>query len=497
MRRSRTRQYNMIVGIALILALLMMVWGTGQNPIIQALYASVDFLAQFRFVGRALAIAALWWIVLAAVAVDILWSAGRKLRRVSSSFNRYERVRILRAFALGMAVWGYFLAYSLAGNSARLSLAFYNYALVNRLDALRFASLSDASRALWLCLLAALVMDTLLMAASQRLRWTKARVFGWRGLAVRAVQLILLIGIIAALVDIARVNSRLLPLTPLLSGFTPLYEYARGASPNTPFPDFQEVYSPFAFDAYYAEVRNWGLSEGWRPGATPGMIPKSAGGLLDLPRWAIVSNVYGGASLDIMERFVRDFVYRRRRCIALEPSSVEPCDLSAARPYAAVLYEKPDVLPYAFVASADVLVTNPAQLNRGNVIPVQVISHQQDTITIQAEPPATGGSRPTSVTDDYYLVVRETHFPGWQAFADGMPIDSTTLTTNQTAGQYEGFIGVRLLPGSHTYTLRFQPPGLAAGLVTFLISVVLAVFYLFPPKHNKSQLDNPAGSSNA
>jgi hypothetical protein len=310
-------------------------------------------------------------------------------------------------------------------------------------------------------------------------------------MATRAVRLVIVFGIMAALADIAQVNSQLMPLKPLLGSFTPFYEYARSASPDTPFPEFQETYSPFAFDAYDAEVRNWGLSEGWRPGATPGIIPDSAGSLINLPQWAIVTNVYGPVSQAISERFVQDFDYQRRRCITLkpQPSSVDPCDLSVELPHVAALYEKPDVLPYAFVASADALKTNPGSLNRDNVIPAQVISHQQDTITIRAAHPETEGSSPLSENDDYYLVVMETHFPGWQAFVDGSPVDSTTLATNRYGGEHEGFIGVRLLPGSHTYTLRFQPPGLAAGLVIFLISAVLAVFYLLPgkPQYDKSQ----------
>lgn len=381
-------------------------------------------------------------------------------------------------------VWSYFLLYSLGNNSARLRLAFGNVSLFRQLDALRFVTFADVVAGFWTLALAALVVDTLLLALPSLGTWTRAHRYNWRGIGTRGLRLLVLVVVVLALADILRVNSQLIRLQPLLASFKPLYAEARQADPDTPFPMFHEPYAPIAFDAYEAEVRNWGLSEGWRPGATPGIIPPEAGALNDLPRWAIVSNVYGGASLAFAADFVQQQGYEQRRCITLQPqpADVDPCNLAAEWPHVAVLYEKPDVLPYAFIAPADVLTTAPGTLNRDNVLPVRSVVHRQDTILIQAEKPAEEG--------DYYLVVRETHFPGWQAFADGTPVESTTLATRQGINRYEGFIGVRLLPGARAYTLQFQPPGLAAGIVIFLVTLVLVVFYLLPRRNEKSQPPN-------
>ncbi|MBZ0289756.1 MAG: hypothetical protein K8I30_19190, partial [Anaerolineae bacterium] len=68
---------GMLVVIALILGSLMMVWGAGQTGILQFLYTHISLLREFRFLGRTHAIAALWWIVLAGLAVDILWNNAR------------------------------------------------------------------------------------------------------------------------------------------------------------------------------------------------------------------------------------------------------------------------------------------------------------------------------------------------------------------------------------------------------------------------------------
>jgi hypothetical protein len=492
-RRGRSRKYGASPWLALGLALAMMVWGAGQTPIIQELYANIPLLAQFRYVGRALAVASLWWIVLAGLAAETLWETARRVAGVRPGFDDYDRARLRRALAAGTLAWVYFLVYSLAGNSTRLGLALGDYGALNRLDAQRFTSFTDAAGGLWVFLLAALLVDSLLLALAGALRRTLAGRFAGRDLGARALRLVIFALIAAALADIMQVNSQLLPITPLLGSFRPFYEYAHQADPDSPFPAFQEPYLPMAFDAYEMEVRNWGLSEGWRPGSPPGLIPPEAGTLTDLPRWLVVSNVYGGASRAYAENFAEQHGFQQRRCMTLQPQPVytNPCDLHVEVPFAAVLYELPSALPYAFVAPADILTTAPGSLQRDNVLPVERILHRQDTIAIQAERPAGNG--------DYYLVVRETHFPGWTAAADGLPVETVTLETNHSASRREGFIGVRLLPGRHTYTLRYQPPGLAAGVAIFLATLALAAFYLrpgtptVPPINKMSQPDNPAG----
>ncbi|MBL8155625.1 MAG: hypothetical protein JNM70_15690, partial [Anaerolineae bacterium] len=60
---------------ALILAPLMMVWGAGTTSVVPWLYTNIPLLGEFRFVGRALAFAALWWVVLAGIGLDLFWRA--------------------------------------------------------------------------------------------------------------------------------------------------------------------------------------------------------------------------------------------------------------------------------------------------------------------------------------------------------------------------------------------------------------------------------------
>jgi hypothetical protein len=60
-----------VVGVFLIV--LMTVWGAGGHPLIKWMYQNLPLLAQWRFVGRALAVASFWIAVLVAMRVDGLW----------------------------------------------------------------------------------------------------------------------------------------------------------------------------------------------------------------------------------------------------------------------------------------------------------------------------------------------------------------------------------------------------------------------------------------
>jgi hypothetical protein len=50
-------------------------WGSGQNPVIEWMYANIPLIGQWRFVGRMLGIVTFWIAVLAALRVDALWRA--------------------------------------------------------------------------------------------------------------------------------------------------------------------------------------------------------------------------------------------------------------------------------------------------------------------------------------------------------------------------------------------------------------------------------------
>lgn len=60
--------------VAILLVVLATLWGAGGNSVFIWLYKTVPFLGQWRFVGRALAVAAFWLAVLVAVRADSLWN---------------------------------------------------------------------------------------------------------------------------------------------------------------------------------------------------------------------------------------------------------------------------------------------------------------------------------------------------------------------------------------------------------------------------------------
>jgi hypothetical protein len=443
---------------ALLLALLMMAWAGGQAPILRELYARFPLLAEFRFIGRALAIAALWWIVLAGIAADTLWRAARDwLNPTSYAAGR----RLIRPLLAAVLIWLYLLIYSLAPTSTRQVMVLYNFGLLNGLDTLRFSTFLDVAQGLWALLLAALVINTALL--------TLGNLFvgrGWRPTGASLLQIGVLALALAAISDLMQANRLLYLFQNPTGSFSALYPYIKAHDADARFPAIRLTHSPLAFETYEAELRNW-LDEGWRPYPVKGIIPVEAGALPDLPRWAIVSNLYGEQGQGFSSQFVADNGYVRRECRSLAVVTIDACDLSKQQ--TAILYELPTALPYTFIAPADQLLKTPKNLNADTVLSARLIDHQQDTITIRAARPSTNAV--------YYLIVRETHFPGWRAWADETPVPTFTAQTDQTERYYAGFIAIFMQPGEHTYTLRFEPPGFTTGLVILLITLVSMAFY--------------------
>lgn len=442
--------------IAFILALVMIVWGAGQTPVLQYLYANIPRLAEFRFVGRAHAVAALWLLVLAGMSVDSLWKATREI----SAFE--NRGQLVRAMLTGGLVWLLFLAYSVQNDAGRAAMVLYDYRLKETLDASHFMSFNDAAQGLFLFIFAAVVGDTLLLVLHSTLRPTQFGQYGSRFsiYGARLLQLVVLGVVLLALADVMQVNSRLYVFNRRIADFSELYPYVRESDTTTPFPAINEPLAPFAFSAYEMEIRNWGLDEGWMPTTPPSIIPFEEGSLRDLPRWAVVWNEPGARAL--AERYVEENEYEMRLCTSTEIAGYRSEQCNRDAPDIAILYELPDALPYAFVAEAERLTTQPETIRQGTVSAAEVVSHQQDTVTIQAAMPA-GDS------NEYYLIVQETHFPGWRAFADNIPVETVSVGR---------FVGIPMLPGEHTYTLRFEPLGFATGLVIFLATLVAIGFYL-------------------
>jgi hypothetical protein len=465
-----------VIVIALILAGVMMIWGAGQTAILQYLYAHITLLQEFRFLGRAHAMAALWWIVLGGLAIDVLWNAARDWLRTPEHFDLPDRAHLMRSAVVALLVWAYFVVYSVSNTSTRLGMVGNNVRFLNALDERRFTTVSGVVMGLWVLLLAAIILDTVLLLMTQfirRRRTPKADAPDWRAHVTRALRIGILTLVFYALNDIMTANSPLYLVQTQTASFAPLYPDIRKAD-SDPFPSINLPHSPVALEVYEAEFRNWGLNEGWVPNSTDGLLSWEAGTLLNLPRWAVVSNAYGGSSQDYAHRLVTDNgPYEQIQCYKLEIFNGDPCTFSGGM--GAVLYEREDILPYTFVVPADALLNLPSKLRRSNVYPAQIIAHRQDSITIQAQTPPVPG--------EYYLIVQENHFPGWRAAADGN-------TVQTSAAQYyrdslvgdRGFMAVLMPEGAHTYSFWFEPPGFLLGIAVTLATLVLIGAYLFSAK---------------
>lgn len=114
------------------------VWGAGGNPVVIWLYRNVPLLGQWRFVGRALAVASFWIAVLVALRVDYLWrlaadSAWRRLRVDPFSLRGVQRYLLVGLLALSALA-----VYQVLATNARWSImASVGYADNQCLDWLR------------------------------------------------------------------------------------------------------------------------------------------------------------------------------------------------------------------------------------------------------------------------------------------------------------------------------------------------------------------------
>jgi hypothetical protein len=451
--------------IAFVLAVVMTVWGAAQTPLLEMLYARIELLAEFRYVGRALSIGALWWIVLAAISIDVLWRSAHEVTGVTTGFDQYDRTRLLRVMSIGVLLWLYVMAFSAFGNSERFALAFSSPNIYTFLTERTFMTFQQAAEVLWWFVLLAVVIDTILLVAHELPLLGKPRMI-LRMVGARSLRLVILVLAMTAIGDVMYFNSGLFQYGRPVNDFRPLYELARAGEPNNPIPAVREPYSPSAYDAYYAEMRNFGLDEGWSPVVLPNILPNDAPQPAILPGWAIVSNEYGGASYALSRDYVADKPNERIQCntpfVITEPNT-DPCDLEDHP--GSILYRLTDAPPYSFVVTEQQLLTRADTINSDTVHSVKSIQHEQDSITIQAEPPTT--------EETAYLIIQEALFPGWLAFVDGLPVEPLS---------YERTTAIRMLPGEHTYTLRFQPPGFSTGITLFVITLVGIVLYLHNTK---------------
>jgi hypothetical protein len=479
--RSEKRDTGTIIFIALALAIIMMVWAGGQLPPFTWLYARIPLLAEFRYVGRALALAGLWWIALGGIAIDLLWNCIGAGLRVPPQFEIYDRLRLLRGIGIAGVVWLYMLIYSLAPLPTRLSMTFRNLQAWQRLDGLRFTSVLQAVEGLLTLVLVALIIDSLLLLVERiilvLLSPTRLDKFGltWLALSSRMLRLPLLMVILIGTWDVMRSNAPAMQFVQVSDPFSSIFEVIPELDTETPFPAVKLPFTARSFSAYESQVRNWALNEGWLPAAPVGLL-KDGQTINNLPRWGvIVRDEQGSIPVERDLQFLEEAGYQLQGCYLAGSSIRGEC---RNLPDEIALYEYRLALPYAFVITRDHLMEQAASVNASTVHAVTVISHQLDTIIIRAE---------GTEIENSFLVVQESNFPGWQATVDGNELAISTAQTGYKDEQQLGLIVVPLLPGEHTYTFTFEPPGFSTGVIVFSVTVMAVMVYLYRGRNDETR----------
>lgn len=489
LRPAWVRQYlsskqgvAIVIIVAPMLAILMMIWAGGQLPPFTWLYSRIPLLAEFRYVGRALAFAGLWWIVLGGVAVDFLWSKGRDPIHISPTFAAYDRLRLLRAAGLAGVVWVYLLIYSLAPLPTRLDMTLRNLQWWQRLDGIRFMTVAQAVEALVVLVVITLIIDSLLLVIEWvifgRLRPARVDSSGirWSAVFSRVLCLPLLVILSIGIWDVMKSNAAAIQFVQVNDSFDNIYEVIHGLETGTAFPAVKLPFTARSFSAYESQIRNWGVNEGWLPAAPPGLLADGQT-ISNLPRWGlIVRDKQGAIPVERDVQFLDESGYYLHGCYQAGALTATEC---TSRPHGVMLYENSLALPYAFVITGEQLVNQPNTVNGAVVQAVDVISHQMDSITLKAS---------ASDDADYWLVVQESNFPGWRAAVDGVELPISTVQTGYKDEQQLGLMAVRAATGEHTYTFHFEAPGLRTGIIVFWVTVITSLIYLYWGRRAKSKL---------
>ncbi len=329
------------------------------------------------------------------------------------------------------------------------------YQSVPLLARFRFVGRAGAFGDLWLALLAGLGVEALWHLSGWARRWLRAQrrgtsaqmAAGWRawgdivGGGLRATLLALLVWGIA---DVHQANYQL--LTPIPTQPAEAQTVYRTLDARTPEPDYFTLGSAQdAYNAYYAQIKNLKLTEGWRPGA----LPSDFG----LP-WLMT----------IVPRYEVYMALGSRKPDNLgEDDSLTLLGVYGTGYRQYEMYEADAPTPYAFLAKRDVLARarRDQPLRADDVQPVEVVAHEIDHITVRA----------TSLQPGLeVLVVLETNFPGWHVRMDGGP-------PRELVNVYT-YIGVEPEFGQHTYTFWFHPPEFDTGLLITGAALALMGVYL-------------------
>ncbi|MEZ4670442.1 MAG: YfhO family protein [Anaerolineae bacterium] len=460
-----------LVITASLLAVAMMVWSGGQFAPLTWSYAHIPLLAEFRYVGRALAFADLWWIVAGGIALDFLWTVSRERFKQTTILKATKNVRTVRAVGLALAVWVYLLVYSAADVETRLNMTLRNLQWWQRLDGLRFTTLAQAVEGLFILVGVMLVVDMVLLLIEQllmrrivRQRWSRGRYTGGR-LASRGVHTLLRLVVLAGVWDVMRSNAATIHFVEVGDPYANVFPVIHELDSGTPYPAVKLPFSGRDYSPYEHLIRNWGTNEGWLPAAATGILSDQQH-ISNLPRWGVIVRDRQGNIPTVGDlQFLQESGYELRGCFLPDRTDIGLCQ---NRPNEVALYEYPLALPYAFTVANTQLIEHPAELNAQTVQAGMVVHQEMDRISIQAQ----------AEDRAQWLVVQEANFPGWQAQVDGQDVPLSTVQTGYKDEQTLGLIAVQAQAGEHTYTFRFEPPGFKTGVVVFVFTVMAGLGYV-------------------
>lgn len=463
-------KYTIAIPAALILALVMMIWSGGQIQPIPWLYANVPLLGQFRYLGRALAVAGLWWIVLAGIALDLLWNRLQKHALLTSVISSRSRIWFAICYVVAILIWLFMLIYSASSAPDRIAMVMRNVAWWRQLDNFRYTSLFAALQTLIILLIATTVLIALILVMLHLWRWLRLRQkFPAFPIVRFAAQIVLFTGVAYSILDLMNTNVPAFQFTAANVPLDSIYADLRRMDTGNPFPSANVSFSRYTFGIYEHEVRNWSLNEGWLPAAPDPILDMQP--FTNTPRWLIAGrNANGTLYDDLTPQIIQTEDYTLRDCY-FATGNIWLADNCSIRQSGLNLYEFAQALPYAFLTTERDLIKNPTTLRLDQVKPADVFLYQQDNIVVHT-------SASWTDLDTHYLIIQEANFPGWQITRDGEPVQPITVPTTIIGQQTLGLIAVLLDKGDHTYAFRFEPPGLSTGILVFCGTLVLILVYL-------------------
>jgi len=154
------------------------------------------------------------------------------------------------------------------------------------------------------------------------------------------------------------------------------------------------------------------------------------------------------------------FIAKAKYQISLANEPAPPNSMKLREFDGIIVWRVPDALPYAFSTQPE-LAQLYTKLTTDKINPIKVHLNGPNQVIV------TGG--PSQAED--VLVVLMSYFPGWKLLVDGQPAELTPIN---------GYLGVKMLPGNHTYKFYFLPIKFIIGAiissVTFLFMLVVLFF---------------------